>query len=97
MKSQSAFLVLFLLAATALTFAVINKTTITFNAPVTVAGTILPPGEYEVEWNGTAPDVQVTFWRGKNKVATVPAQLQPAGHRLDAFTTRPDFGRQYAP
>jgi len=92
MKSKSVFLVLFLLAATALTFAAPNKTSITFSESVTVAGTTLAPGEYQVEWNGTAPDVQVTFWRYKNKVITVPAQLQAAGHRPNAFTIRPDSG-----
>ena len=40
-----------------------------------VNGTQLKPGDYKVEWDGTGPDVQVSFLQGKKVVATVPAKV----------------------
>ena len=82
-------LLLFLLTVTCLTFAA-NKKSVTFSEPVTVAGTVLQPGDYVIEWSGTDYDLQVTFWRGKNKLATAPAKLVATNSRFDAITIRPE-------
>jgi hypothetical protein len=52
-----------------------NKGSMQVSDPVTVNGTQLPAGEYEVKWNGAGPNVEVSIMRGKNVVATVPAHM----------------------
>ena len=89
MKVKFAILLLFLLTVTGLTFAA-NKKSVIFTEPVTVAGVVLQPGDYVVEWSGTDSDVQVTFFSGKNKLVTAPAKLVPIDSRYDAITIRPD-------
>ena len=42
---------------------------------VTVSGHQLPPGEYQVKWEGTGPDVQVSILSQGKVVTTVPAHL----------------------
>jgi len=90
MRLKSVILILFLLTATALTFAAVNKSTVTFSQSVTVAGTTLDPGEYKVEWSGTGSEVDVTFWRGKNKILTTPAKVDEKHTRYDSVTTCPE-------
>jgi hypothetical protein len=43
---------------------------------VQVGNTQLQPGNYKVEWQGTGPDVQVTFLQNGKAVATVPGTLK---------------------
>ena len=90
MKVKFALVSLFLLTVTSLIFAANNKKSVTFTEPVTVAGVVLQPGDYVVEWSGTDSDVQVTFFSGKNKLVTAPAKLVPIDSRYDAITLRPD-------
>jgi hypothetical protein len=52
-----------------------NKKSLHLDQDVTVEGTRLPAGDYKVEWNGTGPTVQVSIIRGRDTVATVPAQV----------------------
>jgi hypothetical protein len=42
---------------------------------VEVAGTQLAPGQYKVAWEGTGPNVTVSFAEGKKTIATAPAKL----------------------
>ena len=49
-------------------------------APATVAGKQLAAGEYTVKWDGSGPSVQVEILKGKNVVATVPAQVVTLDH-----------------
>lgn len=42
---------------------------------MTVNGNPLPAGSYTVTWEGSGPTVELKFLKGKNVVATVPAQL----------------------
>jgi len=58
-----------------------NSTDIELNHPVTVAGTALPAGQYKVSWQGTGPEVNVSFSRGRNTV-TVPARLTDGNGRV---------------
>ena len=53
-----------------------NQHSVDIPVTVQVGGTQLKPGNYKVEWQGTGPDVQVTFLRGGKTVATVPATLK---------------------
>jgi hypothetical protein len=42
---------------------------------MTVNGIPLPAGKYTVTWEGSGPGVELKFLKGKNVVATVPAQV----------------------
>jgi hypothetical protein len=55
-----------------------NKGSVTVPDPVTVAGKQLSPGNYNVIWDGTGPNVEVKILKGKNVVATAP------GHMVDS-------------
>ena len=61
-----------LLASTA--FAA-NKGSLQLNSPATVAGKQLAAGEYTVKWDGSGKSVQLEIMKGKNVVATLPAQI----------------------
>ena len=54
-----------------------NSATITFNEPLQIVGTDmrLQPGDYKVTWNGSGPDVQVSFLQSGETIETVPAKL----------------------
>ena len=54
-----------------------DKATITLTERVTVQGTELKPGKYEIEWDGSGPSVQLNFRHGKDNVVTVPATVIP--------------------
>ena len=64
--------VVVLVAATA--FAA-EKVTVQTQQAMTVNGTSLPAGKYTVTWDGSGPGVELKFLKGKNVVATVPAQV----------------------
>lgn len=53
-----------------------NQRTVNLAYAVQVGGTQLQPGTYKVEWQGTGPDVQVTFLKNGKTVATVPGTLK---------------------
>jgi hypothetical protein len=53
-----------------------NQHSVDIPATVKVGGTQLKPGNYKVEWQGTGPDIQVTFLRDGKTVVTVPATLK---------------------
>jgi len=57
-----------------------SKGPLQLNAPATVAGKQLAAGDYTVKWDGTGPNVQVEIMKGKNVVATVPAQVVTLDH-----------------
>jgi len=61
-----------LVAATALAA---EKETVETRETVTVNGNQLPAGKYTVTWEGNGPTVELKFLKGKNVVATVPAQV----------------------
>lgn len=62
-----------LLSATAL--AAKNSQTVAVPSAVKAGSAILVPGDYNVTWTGSGPDVQVTFAQGKKVVITLPAKL----------------------
>ena len=57
-----------------------SKGPLQLSSPATVAGKQLAAGEYTVKWDGTGPSVQVEILKGKNVVATVPAQVVTLEH-----------------
>lgn len=52
-----------------------SKKTVNLNEPTVVGSVTLQAGEYTFDWNGTGPEVQVSFSRGDKTFATVPATL----------------------
>jgi hypothetical protein len=52
-----------------------TKATLTLQDPATVNGAKLKPGEYKLQWEGTGPNVEVSFIQGKTVVAKVPAKV----------------------
>ena len=65
-----------------------NSAKFTLEQPVTVAGTQLAPGEYKLTWDGSGPDVTVSFAEGKKVVATASAQLVNKGNVPEAIETK---------
>ena len=87
MKSSLFFKIIFATLALALTtgaFAAndVHKSSFQISAPTQVNGKQIPAGEYTARWEGSGPSVQVSIMKGKDVVATVPAQVvtlnQPA-------------------
>jgi len=52
-----------------------EKETVETQKAMTVNGSPLPAGKYTVSWEGNGPSVELKFTKGKNVVATVPAQV----------------------
>jgi hypothetical protein len=53
-----------------------NQHSVDIPQAVLVGGKQLEAGNYKVEWQGTGPDVQVTFLRNGKTVATAPGTLK---------------------
>jgi hypothetical protein len=53
-----------------------NQHSVDIPDAVQVGGNQLEPGNYKLEWQGTGPDVKVTFLRKGKLVATVPGTLK---------------------
>src|SRR6266536_4249635 len=56
---------------------------ITFSEPVMVAGTLLKADTYKVVWDGSGPQVQVSFMKGSKTVVTVSAKLVTQSNPYD--------------
>ena len=71
-----------------------EKTKIEIGEAVMVNGHQIPAGDYTVTWDCNGPNVELKFLKGKNVVATVPAEVT----KLNAVTstgsivTRKDAG-----
>lgn len=87
MKSSLFFKIIFatlLLAFTTGAFAAndVHKSSFEISAPTQVNGKQIPAGEYTAKWEGSGPNVQLSIMKGKEVVATAPAQVvelsQPA-------------------
>jgi hypothetical protein len=53
-----------------------NRHSVEIPDSVQVGGTQLKPGKYDVQWQGTGPEIQVTFVHDGKTVATVPGTLK---------------------
>lgn len=56
---------------------------VTFSEPVMIAGTLLEADTYKLAWEGTGPQVQVTFTKGSRTVATASATLVMSESKYD--------------
>jgi hypothetical protein len=80
MKSSLFFKIIFATLALALTtgaFAAndVHKSSFQISAPTQVNGKEIPAGEYTAKWEGSGPSVEVSIMKGKEVLATVPAQV----------------------
>lgn len=69
-----------------------EKATVKVYEDVKVNGKTLPAGKYELSWEGTGSNVQVNIQKGKEVVATVPAQIETAKRKPEntGYATRRD-------
>ena len=76
-----------------------SKGPLQLNAPVTVDGKQIAAGEYTVQWDGSG-SVQLSIMKGKNVVATIPAQVvnldQPSSYNSAVVNTGKDGSRNLA-
>jgi len=77
MKSIASLLTLSLLLAASAIAGNTNKGTLKVAETVSVGGKQLTAGQYQVEWAGSGPDVELTISDGRETVAKVPAQILP--------------------
>ena len=56
-----------------------NKGSIQLQEPVTVGSQQLPAGDYQVKWEGSGPNVELSILKGKKVVATAPARMFELG------------------
>ena len=73
-----------------------GKTKLQLTDPVEIGSTRLPPGNYEVEWNGNGTTLNVNFLKNDKTVATAPGKFielkKPAPY--DALVLKPtDHGK----
>jgi hypothetical protein len=52
-----------------------NKGSLKIYEPVTVNGTKLAVGDYQVKWEGTGPNVELNIIKSNRVIATVPVRL----------------------
>jgi len=83
MKHKAILAIFLMMSPVALLAAQKNSGSVTFSKTVTVNGTQIPPGDYRVEWKGTAPSVEVTILKAGKVVASSPATLVPGKTGLD--------------
>ncbi len=76
-KSIASLLTLSLLLAASAIAGNTNKGTLKVAETVSVGGKQLTAGQYQVEWAGSGPDVELTISDGRETVAKVPAQILP--------------------
>src|SRR5579863_2893462 len=88
MKRKNLFAVATMFLIPALAFAGPKKTAnVTLDQPVKVAGTQLATGQYKLTWEGSGPEVTVSFVEGKKTVATASARLVKNQYNLEAIET----------
>jgi len=66
-----------------------NAHSVEISDAVQIGGTKLKPGNYKVEWQGTGPEVQVSFQQSGKTVVTVPGTLKTNDDQVtnDAIVT----------
>ena len=72
--AKSVMLALAVLVATS-AFAGSNKGTLHLSQPAQVNGQAVPAGEYQLRWEGTGSNVEVSFMQGKKVVTKAPAKV----------------------
>ena len=88
MKSKTLFTAATMFLVPALAFAgPKNSANVTLDQPVKVAGTQLATGQYKLIWEGSGPNVTVSFVEGKKTVATTSARLVSNRSNQEAIET----------
>ena len=64
-----------------------NKSSFQANEPFDVNGQQLAAGDYQLRWDGTGSNVEVTFLKGKKEVAKTSAKLVPLDKAYDHDST----------
>jgi len=72
--AKSVVLALAVLVATSV-FASNNKGSLHLSQPAQVNGQAVPAGEYQLRWEGTGSNVEVSFMQGKKVVTKAPAKV----------------------
>jgi len=52
-----------------------NKGSFRVEEPVLVNGQSIPAGEYQLRWEGTGSNVELSFMKGKKEIAKTPAKV----------------------
>jgi hypothetical protein len=60
-----------------------NKGTLMVRENVEVNGQQLSPGEYQLRWDGTGANVEVSFMKGKKEIAKTSAKVVTLGQAAD--------------
>ncbi len=74
-NSMAKFAVLGLAVLLATSAFASNKGTLTLQEAVQVNGTQLAPGQYQVRWEGTGSNIEVSILQGKKEVAKTSGKL----------------------
>ena len=69
-----------------------NSQTITVSTAVKAGSTQLAPGDYNVTWTGSAPNVEVTISKNKKVIVTLPAKLVEGTNKNEGFDTNNEGG-----
>jgi hypothetical protein len=64
-----------------------NEGNLLLSDPVQVGSTVLEPGNYKVEWQGSGPSVNVNILRDSKTVTTTPATVVGYSTGSDAVIT----------
>jgi len=77
-----------------------TKANLTLQSPTTINGAQLKAGEYNLEWDGSGPNVEVSIKQGKKVFAKVPAKIvelgSPAINSAAVVNVTGDGGRTLA-
>jgi uncharacterized protein with FMN-binding domain len=68
-------------------FAAKNSQTVSVPSAIKAGSAQLAPGNYEVTWTGSAPDVQVTVTQNHKVIVTLPAKLVVETNKNEGLET----------
>jgi hypothetical protein len=84
--SKGLLLGLALVLATGAFAATANKGSVQLMDSVTISGKQLPAGSYQVKWDGSGPNVEVSFLQKNQVVATTSAHMVDLNQKQDNDT-----------
>ncbi|HXC97675.1 MAG TPA: hypothetical protein VNU92_18385 [Edaphobacter sp.] len=75
-------------------FAKENSEKVTVPSPLRVGSTVVAAGDYNVTWDGAAPEVKVSFLKNKKVICTVPAKLIEQNNKDNGIETGTQGGAE---
>ncbi len=69
-----------------------NSQTINVSTAVKAGSAQLTPGDYNVTWTGTAPNVEVTISKNKKVIVTLPAKLVEENNKNEGLNINTEAG-----